>query len=96
MPPQDGLDAIDCSANKDKYDNTEDSITFSQYHLNDLIRDLCLSKKKAELLASNLKQKNVFEKDVKVICYRKRNRDFSSTFKFEETFCYCHNIEELF
>ena len=63
VPPQDGLDAIDCSDNKDNsdkfvsansidsdYDITEDPILFSQKHLNDLIRDLC-PKKKAELLA---------------------------------------------
>ena len=69
VPPQDGLDAIDCSANEDssdkfisanstdsEYDTTEDPILFSKKHLNDLIRDLCVSKEKAELLASRFKE----------------------------------------
>ena len=37
-------------------DTTENPILFSQKHLNDLTSDLCLSKKKAELLASRLKE----------------------------------------
>ena len=61
--PQDGLDAIDCNANEDnsnefisaisidfEHDTTENSILFSQKHLNDLIRDLCLSKEKKSSL----------------------------------------------
>ena len=60
VPLQDGLDAIECNANKDnfdefisanstdfEYDTTEDPSLFSQKHLNKLIRDLCLFKKKA-------------------------------------------------
>ena len=62
--PKDGLDGIDSSAGGDdcekficvnstdsQYNSTENSIIFSQKHLNDLFRDLCLSKKKLELLA---------------------------------------------
>ena len=109
MPPQDGLDAIDCSADEDnsnkfissnstdsEYDTTEDHILFSQKHLNDLIRDLCFSKEKAELLALRLKERNMVEKNVKASYYRKCNRDFFSAFKVEGPLCYCHNIKELF
>ena len=87
VPPQDGLDAIDSSADEDnsekfisanstdsEYNTTEDSILFSQKHLNNLIRDLCLSKKKIELLASRLKEQNMAGKDVKESYYRKCNR----------------------
>ena len=69
VPLQDGLDVIDCSANKDnfnefisanstdsKYDTTEDPILFLRKHLNDLIRDLCFFKEKAEFLASRLRE----------------------------------------
>ena len=83
MPPavlsQDGIDAIDCSANEEnsnefistnsrdsKYDTTEDPVLFSQKYLNKLIVDLCLSKEKVKLLASGLKEQNMLEKDVKV------------------------------
>ena len=36
------------------------------------------------------------EKDVKVSCYKKRNRGLSSAFKVEGPLCCCHDIEELF
>ena len=69
VPPQHGLDATDSSTDEDNSDGltssnytdsdtTEDPILFLQKHLNDLIRDLCLSKTKAELLASRLKERN--------------------------------------
>ena len=67
LPHQHGLDATNNSADEDNSDGltsfnytdsdtTEDPILFSQKHLNDLTSDLCLSKKKAELLASRLKE----------------------------------------
>ena len=107
VPPQHGLDATDSSTDEDNSDGltssnytdsdtTEDPILFLQKHLNDLIRDLCPSKTKAELLASRLKERNMVEKDVKVSYYRKRNRCLSSAFKVEGPICYCHDIEELF
>ena len=94
VPPQYGLNATDNSAdehnsdgltsfNYSDSDTTEDPILFSQKHLNDLIRDLLYRcKKKAELLASRLKERNMVEKDVKVSYYRKRNRGLSSAFFF--------------
>ena len=80
VPFENGFDAIDGSANEDnfddfisatlhsgsEYDTTKDSILFSQKHLNDLIRDLCLSEEKAKLIASRLKERNMIEKNVKV------------------------------
>ena len=107
VPPLHGLDTTDSStdehnsdglisSNYTDFDTTEDPILFSQKHLNDLIRDLCLSKEKVELLASRLKEQNMVEKDVKVSYYRKRNWDLSSAFKVEGLLGYCHDIEELF
>lgn len=46
----------------------------SQAELNDLIRDLDLSKEKAEILGSRLQQWNLLERDVRVSQYR-RHRD---------------------
>ena len=74
VPPQNGLDDIDFSANEDnfdkfisanstdsEYDTIQDPILFSQKHLNDLIRNVSLSKEKAELLASKLKEQNMIK-----------------------------------
>ncbi len=38
--------------------------SFTQDELNDLVRDLAISKEKAELLASRLKQKHLIDKNV--------------------------------
>ena len=107
VPLQHGLDVTNSSADEDNSDGltssnytdsdaNEDPILFSQKHLNDFIRDLCLSTEKAELLASRLKERNMVERDVKVSYYRKRNRDLSSAFKVERPLCYCNDIDELF
>ncbi|KAI6656052.1 hypothetical protein LOD99_1786 [Oopsacas minuta] len=64
-------------ANYDPDDELLESQTFTQGELNDLVRDLDLSKDKAELLASRLKQKNLLDKDALVSHYRKRNFDLA-------------------
>lgn len=52
---------------------------FSQNELNDLIRDLDLSKERAELLASRLKEKNCLSSDVRVDIVRE-NETYCSSF----------------
>ncbi len=47
--------------------------TFTQDELNDLVRDLAISKEKVELLASRLKQKHLLDKNVLICYYRSRN-----------------------
>ena len=64
--------------------NPEESskpILFSQERLNDLIRDLALSKQKKELLASRLQENNLLREDVVATHYRKRNMDLSTVFR---------------
>ena len=67
-------------------------ILFSQKQLNDLKRDLVLSKQKAELLASRLQENNLLQKDVLVSHYRKRNTDLSTVFRVDGLLCYCYDI----
>ena len=75
MLSQDWLDAINCSANEGNFDEfisanssdseyytTENPILFSQKHLNDLIRDLCVFNERAELFAPRFKEKNLVQK----------------------------------
>lgn len=75
IPPEEGLnfnEEMECDQDSFDYDDecpgdanytpvedTPSSQTFNQDELNDLIRDMILSKEKAELLASRLKQKNL-------------------------------------
>ena len=51
--------------------------TVTESELDDLVRDLDLSKEKAELLASRLKQKNLLDNDVLVSHYRRRDFDLA-------------------
>ena len=66
-----------------------------QTELNDLVRDLGLSKKAAELLASRLQGKNLFYHTVKVSYYRKRDQLFVTFFSEDRQFVYCHDIPGL-
>ena len=71
-------------------------ILFSQEQLNDLIRDLALSKQKAELFASRLRENNLLQQHVLVSHYRKRNIDLSTVFRVDGPLCYCYDITSLF
>lgn len=68
---------------------------FDQNELNDLARDLGLSKKASELLASRLNEKNLLEKGAKVSNFRSRESSFLQYFRRDSSFVYCHNIEGL-
>ena len=68
----------------------------NQNDVNDLIRDLSLSKEDGEILTSRLKQWNLVSSDVKVTQQRKRQHLFSTYFTLREGVCYCHDIVGLF
>ena len=67
---------------------------FNQSELNDLVRDLDLSKQEAEILASRLKEKHVLHSSAKVSFFRKRDKLFLPYFK-EEKQLYCDNVSGL-
>lgn len=60
-----------------------------------MIRDLNLSKKSAELLASRLKEKGCLQPDVSITCYRTRERDILPYFTETNDIVYCNNISGL-
>lgn len=68
---------------------------FNQHELNDLVRDLGLSKKASELLASRLHEKNLLEKGAKITYFRSRESAFLQFFRSADGFVYCHNIPGL-
>lgn len=67
---------------------------------NDLVRDLGLSLRQSEILASRLKQWNIVENDFKVTSARDRNlTSFELIFKVDDTakqLVYCVDVDELF
>jgi len=68
---------------------------FNQDELNDLTRDLNLSKEASELLASRLKEKNLLEPGTKITFYRTREKDLLPFFSEEQNLVFCHAIREL-
>lgn len=68
----------------------------SQGDLNDLQRDLCLTKQMSELLASRLQQWKLLECNVTVTSTRNRSEQFANFFDVCEKICYCTDIPGLF
>jgi len=60
---------------------------FSQGELNDLARDLNLSKESSELLASGLKENHLLKPCTLIIFYRKRHEEFLPYFTQKMSFC---------
>ena len=78
--------------------NLEEKIPYylSQKDLNDLIRDLGLTKSDAELLTSRLKQWNLLDDSVQITEQRKRHQSFSSFFTMQNAICFSNNVSGLF
>ena len=68
----------------------------NQKDLNDLIRDLGLTKSNAELLTSRPKQWNLLDVSVQNAEPRKRHQNFSSFFIMQNAICFCNNVSGLF
>ena len=54
--------------------------TFNQAELNDLVRDLGLSKVNSELLASRLKEKNALAPGINITFFRTREQELLACF----------------
>ena len=64
--------------------------------MDDLIRDLGLTKSGAELLTSRLNEWNLLGDDCKSTAYRNRHLEFFVYFNVIEDLCYCKDMEGLF
>lgn len=76
-------------------DRSSDPHRISQAELSDLIRDLGLSKEKAELLGSRLQQWNLLKHDVKISQYRQRQKDLLPFFEKKENLVVCSDVNGL-
>ena len=92
----------DVSSLEDNSLNTTSSMElkpslFTQEELNDLVRDLNLSKESAELLGSRLNEKNLLSQGTKFAFYRNRETEFSNFFEYnkEEELLFCKDITAL-
>jgi hypothetical protein len=67
----------------------------TQDELNDLFRDLELSKSKADLLGSKLKQWNLLEKNVRISSFRSRHQQLVPFFRKEDDLVFCYDVDGL-
>ena len=94
-------ESISSSKESEPYENfvvshqNDESQVFAQAELNDLVRKLDLSKCSAELLRSQLKEKNMMALETKVSLYRYRENGLIEFFKMEKNLLFCENIERL-
>jgi hypothetical protein len=77
-------------------DRTSETKRFNQQELNDLNRDLSVTKDKAELLASRLKEKYLLESYARVCHYRIRNNILKISFRVEGPMVFYHDFNGLF
>ena len=96
---EDSAESLSLEDTKSTYSGTSvnEPHWITQEDLNDLARDLYLSKQQSELLASRLKQWNLVQEDVRITSFRNRNnKDLASFFYMGNKLCYCTNIPGLF
>lgn len=106
QPPQsEPISSPDTSSAKSNSNESNfygSSDTSSECHLitaaelNDLIRDLQLTKDKSELLASRLQNWKLLDTNAKITFFRKRTADFQHLFSKTGDLCYCNDISALF
>jgi hypothetical protein len=77
------------------FQTTSLSERFDQNEFSNLIRDLNLSKKSSELLASRLKEKNVLHPGTKITYYRRREKDLLLFFTEDNNLVSCNDIGNL-
>jgi len=68
----------------------------NQQELDDLVRDLNLSKSSAELLVSRLKEWHLLDPNIRISKYRNRYTTYSQFFSMTEPLCFCTDIMEPF
>lgn len=76
-------------------DISKDPHLLDQAELNDLVRDLGLTKQMSELLASRMLQWNLLKEETRVAIYRNRNKELKKFFVKQNNICYCVDIDGL-
>ena len=84
-----GSESDDYDENKSRHGQ------FSQEELNDLIRNLSLSKRNSEILASRLSEKICLNPEMKITTYRTVEMELLPYFTQDKELVYCNNIKGL-
>jgi len=84
-------------ASEESHVNSTQPRPLTQAELNDLTRDLGLSKDSSQLLASRLNEHHLLSADVTYYWYRDREKEFRQFFTMDEeaSLVYCNNVGGL-
>lgn len=85
----------ECGSDDFHLDISSEREQFNQEELSDLVRDLGLSKKASEILASRLKQKNLLTQGTTISYYRNREKNLLPFFSEDDEFVYCSDVPGL-
>ena len=88
-------ESLDNDNDIDYHECSSEPNRFNQDDLSDLIRDLNLPKKSAELLASHLKERNFLQAKTNVTFYRNTEGNFLRYFKQYEEIVVCNDVKLL-
>jgi hypothetical protein len=77
------------------FQTTSHKERFAQNELSDLIRDLNISEESSKLLASRLKENNVYHPGTKIAFYRRREKDLLPFFTEDNNLVFCNDIGNL-
>ena len=91
------------ASSSDAFDDDEafepDALTapqpLKQHELDDLVRDLGLSKESAQLLGSRLKERYLLHRDTHFAWYRTREKSLSPYFATSDELVFCQNVQGL-
>jgi len=83
---------MDCDPTFREASSSNKPHLLTQGDLNDIVRDLNLSKKQAELLGSRLKGWNLLCEDSKVCFYRGRHEEFKDFFSQKDGVVFCNDV----
>ena len=67
----------------------------NQSELNDLVRDLNISKDQSQILASILYERNMFTHDTSISYYKSRGSSFRKFFDVKDSFVFCASSKGL-
>ena len=84
-----------CSSESEFQGAVATPLRFNQFELNDLVRDLNLSKETLEILASRLNEKNLLQPGTNITFYRRREKDLLPYFSKENNLVFCNDVGRL-
>ena len=84
--------AVTCSSESEFQGAVATPLRFNPFELNDLVRDLNLSKKTSEVLASRLNEKNLLQPGTNITFYRRREKDLLPYFSKENNLVFCNDV----